>query len=69
MPFAFIQQGGSSDEFYLSVWDTENEAEDARADCAEGAYATTPPVELPEDTDWDAVEALIQGLPDLEVVC
>lgn len=68
MAYAFIQQGGASDEFYVHVWDTEPEAQTWRIDCATGAYATTPPVEMPDDTDWDAVETLVQSLPDLEVV-
>ncbi|WP_280428306.1 hypothetical protein [Nocardia brasiliensis] len=68
MAYAFIQQGGASDEFYVSVWDTDREAWASRVDCATAAYATTPAVEMPDDTDWAAVETLVQSLPDLEVV-
>ncbi|MGX1779277.1 hypothetical protein ACWIGW_44720 [Nocardia brasiliensis] len=67
MAYVFIQESDAS-EFYLSVWDTEAEAQAARVECANDDYPTTPPVEMPDATDWNAVETLLQSIPDLEVV-
>lgn len=67
MAWAFIQEGGSSTEFYVSVYPTEADANAARKDCADdGAYRTTPVAELPDDTDWSAVEILVQSLGRLD---
>ena len=66
MVYALIQEGGSSGELYLHVHDTLEEAEADRQRCAEGAYRTTEPKEMPASTNWDAVETLLQLLPTLD---
>ncbi len=69
MAFALIQQGGTRYELYLHVHPTAEDAVQDRRSCAtDGAYATTEPVEMPDDTDWDAVETLIQSLDTLEIL-
>lgn len=68
MAWAVIQEGGSSIELYLSVWDTQEEAEGFRQDCsASGAYRTGEPVELPDSTNWDAVELLLQSVATIDL--
>lgn len=65
--YALIQEGGASDELYLHVHDTLEEAEADRRDCGDdGAYRTTNPIEFPEGTDWDAVESLVQAIANLD---
>lgn len=66
MAYALIQEGGSSDELYLHVHDTLEDAEADRLDCADGAYRTTEPVELPDSTDWDAVQTLLESVSSLD---
>lgn len=66
MAFVVIQEGGSSTELYVSAWDTAEEAEDHRVSCRnDGAYRTTEPVEMPDGTDWDALENVVQSLGTL----
>lgn len=46
--YIVMQEGGSSGEGpYLSSWDSEDEAEEHRADCAGGSYRTSAPIEVP----------------------
>ncbi|MGY0497114.1 hypothetical protein ACWZHB_01260 [Nocardia sp. FBN12] len=73
MTFVYIQEGGASNEFYVHAFDTEDEADDGRANCArDGAYRTTPIFEFPDIPDefvgplFDAVEELLGGLDDLD---
>lgn len=69
MAWTVIQEGGASIELYLSVWDTLEEAEAFRQDCTrDGAYRTTDPMELPDNTDWVAVESLLQSIATLDFV-
>lgn len=63
-----IQEGGSSVELYEHHFYKLEEAEAFRYSCAEGAYATTEPVLMPDDTDMNAVEELLQALPTLAVL-
>ncbi|MGS2809450.1 hypothetical protein [Nocardia sp. MW-W600-9] len=70
MAFAYIQEGGASDELYLHVWDTEDEADAGRHDCAvDGSYRTTGVVELPDEIPdglLEAFEELLGMTGDLE---
>lgn len=45
--FAVIQQGGSSEELYLHISNTEEDAEAFRRSCEDAAYATSCVVEVP----------------------
>lgn len=64
--YVYIQEGGTSTELYLHVHDTMQEAENGRASCAKAAYRTTAIVTMPDDTDWGAVEGLVQTLHTLD---
>ena len=68
MVYALIQEGGTSDELYLHVHDTMEEAEADRRSCAKGAYRTTEPIEVPElgESAWSAIDELLQALPTLD---
>ncbi|WP_128645077.1 hypothetical protein [Rhodococcus sp. BS-15] len=67
MAFVVIQEGGSSTEFYVSAWGSVDEAEAHRISCRnDGAYRTTEPVEMPDGTDWDALENVVQSLATLD---
>ncbi|WP_043736943.1 hypothetical protein [Nocardia asiatica] len=68
--FAYIQQGGASNEYYLHSFDTAAEAEAGRLDCAGpdgGCFSTTAIVAIPALTSdqLDAVEQLIQHIDNL----
>jgi hypothetical protein len=67
MAYALIQEGGSSQELYLHVHDTLEEAEADRLECADASYQTTDPIEMPDNSDWDAVETLLQSLGSLAI--
>lgn len=58
--FAFIQQGGASEEFYLHVHDTLESADAHRRRCKAAAYRTTTAVALPDDTDFDALQIAVE---------
>ncbi|WP_216916811.1 hypothetical protein [Nocardia noduli] len=65
--FAYIQQGGTSTEYYLHAFDTAAEAENGRRDCGQdvgGGFNTTRVVAIPALTSeqLDAIEELIQQL-------
>jgi hypothetical protein len=45
--FAVIQQGGSSEELYLHISNTEDDAEAFRRSCEDAAYATSIVIEVP----------------------
>ena len=47
--FVVIQEGGSTGELYLNAYDTIEEAESFRRSCAEAAYQTSEPLEVPVD--------------------
>lgn len=58
--FAFIQQGGASEEFYLHVHGTLESADAHRRRCASATYRTTAAVELPDGTDFDALQDAVE---------
>ena len=46
--FVVLQEGGSSMEGpYVSSWDSEEEANEHRVDCAKGSYRTSAPIQVP----------------------
>ena len=65
--YAILQEGGSSTEGpYLALFDSQEDANKVRKDCAEGAYRTTAPVEVPtaladHPSFCDVVSALVQA--------
>lgn len=65
MAYALIQEGGSSAELYLHVWDTLEDAEQDRLECAEASYRTTEPVEVPGGMAWDVIDSLLDSLSTL----
>ena len=63
--YTVIQEGGTSSEVYLSVFDTLDDAREFKADCWEdGAYRTSSVGEVEVDDEgrmgFDEVESLIQ---------
>jgi hypothetical protein len=70
--FCLVQEGGSSEELYLHSWDSLQEAEQDREDCASnGAYRTGEVVEVPGSLAdhpmfHGVVEALIRSVNSLE---
>ncbi|WP_040713633.1 MULTISPECIES: hypothetical protein [Nocardia] len=68
--FVYIQQGGVGTEYYLHAFDTADDAEAGRVDCAGddgGGFPTTAVVAIPALTSdqLDAVEELIQQIDTL----
>lgn len=69
-----IQEGGSSSELYVHGWDTQEEAEDDRVNCArDGAYRTSPVLEVDANlanhpTFYETVEALLGASRELDLV-
>lgn len=59
--FAFIQQGGASDEFYLHVHETADSAEAHRCRCRAATYRTTTAIELSDRTDFDALQTTVES--------
>lgn len=72
--FCLVQEGESSQELYLHVWDTLADAEQDREDCgSHGAYRTGPITEVPGSLAshpefYSVVEALIRSVNNLELV-
>ena len=80
--FMVVQEGGSSSELYVHLFNTHQDAVDYRVDCADdGAYRTTPVVELPDklaaallsDSELEAsflsfMSAFIGAFDDLDLV-
>ncbi len=66
--YLVVQEGGASNELYLWVGDSAAAAVAYRADCAEGAYRTTEPIEVsvPVGYDWAPLSAVIDGLGGLD---
>lgn len=68
-----VQEGGSSGELYLHAWDTNEEAEQDRIDCSNGAYRTSPilcvPVSLADHPAFvETVYSLLGLIADLDYV-
>lgn len=63
-----IQEGGSSVELYAHSFDTLQDAEAFRYSCAEGAYQTTDPIAVPDETDMEALADLLGSLPTLTIL-
>ena len=59
--FLVIQQGGLSTELYASVYDTQEEAEEAKRGHQEATYNATDPIEVPS-----ALAAAICDKPEAE---
>jgi hypothetical protein len=62
----FVQEGGSSSEFYLSAWPTKGEAHVARVSCTKAGYRTSPvlvvPYSLTKHPDFhEAVEQILKA--------
>jgi hypothetical protein len=47
--YVLIQEGGSSLELYVHAYHSVEEAEQGRIGCAEGAYRTSPVLEVPAE--------------------
>nr|WP_172692696.1 hypothetical protein [Mycolicibacterium sp. CBMA 213] len=58
--FAFIQQGGASDEFYLHVHETVASADEHRRRCHAATYRTTSAVAVPDRTDFDVLQTAVE---------
>ncbi|OHU47288.1 hypothetical protein BKG82_26930 [Mycobacteroides chelonae] len=54
--FAFVQQGGASQEYYLHVHDSMENANTHRKSCKKATYATSDAYELRADADLDELE-------------
>lgn len=69
-----VQEGGSSSELYVHAWDTQEEAEDDRVNCArDGAYRTSPVIEADANLTnhrsfYETVEALLGASRELDLV-
>jgi hypothetical protein len=59
--FAFIQQGGASNEYYLWLHDTRESAEQHVESCEEATYNTTDVYEVRDDTDFDALRDRVEN--------
>ena len=71
MVYVYVQEGGSSDELYLSAWSTLEEAEAGRKEAAEHTWRTSPVVAVPERLAQDRefceiVEELINASNNVE---
>jgi len=48
--YVLVQEGGSSHELYVHAWDSREDAEQDRINCTrDGAYRTSPVIEVPRD--------------------
>jgi hypothetical protein len=72
--YCVVQEGGSSTELYLHVWDRKEQAEQDRIDCSkDGAYRTSDVFEVPgmvaiQPGFFDAMEAAVQSVLTLDCV-
>lgn len=72
--YLLVQEGGTSSELYVHAWDTLEDAEQDRIDCAaDGAYRTSEIVEAPASLAnhpefFNVVEELLKASCDLEYV-
>lgn len=69
--FLVIQEGGTSQELYLSAYDTLDNAKEFRSSCAGAAYRTTPPIKFPLKAFdvpevQEALEDLIRSILELD---
>lgn len=46
--YLVLQEGGTSEELYMVMFDSEEEAIEYRASCAEGSYRTSPVIPVPK---------------------
>lgn len=70
--YLVVQEGGTSTELYVSSYESEADAQEARVDCGRGAYRTTPAIEVPggvaalgEDF-YSVVEKVVRAMPEME---
>jgi len=69
-----VQEGGSSAEIYINVADSQAEAEDFRKSCAQAAYRTSAPIEVPADLAvlgeplWSLIEDILRASLNFEYV-
>ncbi|WP_131722488.1 hypothetical protein [Mycolicibacterium conceptionense] len=59
--YAFVQQGGSSHEFYLHVHDNLPSALRHAVSCEKATYQVTGIVELAEGVDLDELDRQVEG--------
>lgn len=70
--YVLVQEGGSSSELYLHAWETGEDAEQDRVNCARnGAYRTSPVIEVPaaladQEGFYDIVEEILRAATRLE---
>jgi len=67
---AYVQEGGSSAEIYLHLFDSEADAKAGRVDCASGAYNTSAITAVPRSLAQhpqfhQAVESILQSSLDM----
>jgi hypothetical protein len=65
MAYVFVQEGGSSGEYYLKVYDTKKDASKGQRGCAKAAYRTTDTVEMSDDTNWTELDNMIQAFGEM----
>lgn len=72
--YVLVQEGGSSSELYLHAWETREDAEQDRIDCARnGSYRTSAVIEVPgalarQASFYDVVEEILRAAVHLEYV-
>ncbi|SIH33685.1 Uncharacterised protein [Mycobacteroides abscessus subsp. abscessus] len=60
--FAFVQQGGASNEYYLWVHDTRESAAEHQQSCQEATYVTSDIHRVrPNDADIDALRERVEN--------
>lgn len=66
--FIVLQQGGSSGEVYVHMFDTTDQVTAFRESCDEAAYQTSEPIDLPEGFPsevFDLLEKVAQAAVNL----
>jgi hypothetical protein len=68
---AYVQEGGSSVEVYLHLFDTVADATAGRAECADGAYNTSAITAIPRSLALhpqfhEVVESILKSSLDME---
>lgn len=59
--YAFIQQGGASNEYYLFVHDTQKQAEKHQKSCHKAAYQTSDLYRVRGDADFEALAHSVEN--------
>ncbi len=59
--FAFVQQGGASNEYYLWVHDTRESAAEHKKSCRTATYGTSAIHEVRADADFDALSERVEN--------